>query len=91
MFNHKIGPASERLADAIQFRQMGGGYWFPDTLTDRNAIRLSKVTYQPARSEDDVLGQFAGVCFCQFNTPPLGKGAGCSGTKERILLPSSPK
>jgi len=73
MFNHELLPARQRLADAIQFRQMGGGYWHPDRLTDRNAVRLSGVTYRPAKDADDVLRQFSGVCFCQFNMPPLGR------------------
>jgi len=77
MFNHEIQPAFDRLADAIQFRQKGGGYWFPDTLTDRNAIRLSKIAYKPTKDPDDVLRQFSGVCFCQFNTPPLGRRRPC--------------
>jgi hypothetical protein len=73
MFDREVVPAHQRLADAIQFRQMGGGYWQPDTLTDRNAMRLSGVTYRPSRDPDAVLQQFSGVCFCQFNTPPLGR------------------
>ena len=98
MFNCEIQPPSERLADAIQFRQKGGDYWYPDTLTDRNAIRLSKITYKPAKDPDEVLRQFSGVCFCQFNTPPLGRRhagqsddrqknhAGCAGEQLHLKL-----
>ncbi len=35
MFNHEVAEATVRLDTAIRFRQAGGGYWYPDTLTDR--------------------------------------------------------
>lgn len=73
MFNFEIEPAAQRLADAIQFRRMGGGYWFPDTLTDRHAITLSKVCYRPSQCADAVKAQFAGIASVQFNEPPLGQ------------------
>jgi hypothetical protein len=71
MFNHEIQPARERLADAIQFRQTTDGYWFPDELVDRNARTLTKIRTPMTKSEDEILAAFSGVCFCQFNTPPL--------------------
>ena len=72
MFTFEIEPAAQRLEQGIQFRQMGGGYWFPDTLTDRHAITLSKVCYRPSKSADAVKAQFAGIASVQFNEPPLG-------------------
>jgi hypothetical protein len=72
MFDYEIQLAADRLADAIQFRQYANGYWFPDLLVDRNAIKLLKIRYKPTKSEDEVLTQFCGVAFVQFNTPALG-------------------
>ena len=83
MFNFELEPAFGRLDDAVQFRQKGGGYWYPDTPTDRDAIRLTKVTFRPAKTEDEVLTQFSGVCFCQFNAPPLGSVKEAADLTER--------
>ena len=73
MFSYEVQPARERLADAVHFRQAGGGYWYPDLPVDRNALHLAKVEFRPMRSEDEILTQLSGVCFCQFNAPPLGR------------------
>ena len=72
MFNFEIGPATQRLESAIRFRRKGGGYWYPDTLTDRHAITLAKIHFRPTKSEDDVLAQFANVAFVEFMDKPLG-------------------
>lgn len=72
MFNFEASQAQERLADAIQFRRKGGGYWYPDLPVDRHAIWLAKIEYRHTKSEDDALTQFANVAFVQFNEPPLG-------------------
>ncbi len=74
MFNHEVAEATVRLDTAIRFRQAGGGYWYPDTTTDRNAIKLAGVkTFKPTKTEDEMLTQLSGVAFCEFLTPPLGR------------------
>ena len=82
MFNFELEPAFARLDDAVQFRQMRG-WWYPDTAADRNAIRLTKVAFRPAKTEDEILTQFPGVCFCQFNAPPLGRVKEAADLTER--------
>ena len=74
MFNSEIAEATVRLDAAIRFRQKGGGYWYADTTTDRNAITLAGVKdFHPAKTEDEILTQLSGVAFCEFLTPPLGR------------------
>ena len=63
MFNFELQPARERLADAIRFSRKGGGYFYPDDLTDRNAISLTKITYSPTKEWDEVVKQFANVAW----------------------------
>jgi hypothetical protein len=76
MFNTERAEATVRLDTAIRFRQMGGGYWYPDTTTDRNAIKLAGVkTFKPTKTEDEILTQLSGVAFCEFLTPPLGRNS----------------
>ncbi|MEN6558547.1 MAG: hypothetical protein ABFC54_10250 [Thermoguttaceae bacterium] len=79
----EVEEGTERIDDAIQFRQKGGGYWYPDTTTDRNALRLLNVTLRPSKSADDVLTQLSGRCFCQFNTPPLGRNTEAAALLDR--------
>lgn len=67
MFCYEVIKAQHRIQDAIQFSRKGGGYWFPDLLVDRAAIRLLKVSYKPTKDADEVLAQFTGLCFIQFN------------------------
>ena len=83
MFNREVEEATERLDDAVQFRQKGSGYWYPDTTTDRNALHLLGVTFRPSKSADDVLTQLADKCFCQFNTPPLGRNNEAAALTDR--------
>ena len=73
MNNQERCEATDRLDDAIQFRQAAGGSWYPDLLVDRHALHLAGVEYRPMRSRDAILIQLSGICFCQFNTPPLGR------------------
>jgi len=74
MFNSELAEATVRLDTAIRFRQMGGGYWYPDTTTDRNAVKLAGVkTFKPTKTEDEMLTQLSGLAFCEFLTPPLGR------------------
>ena len=73
MNNREQCEATARLADAVQFRQAAGGHWYPDLLVDRHALTLAKAAYRPLKDRDTVLTQLSGVCFCQFNTPPLGR------------------
>ncbi len=72
MFGSEVKEATIRLDTAIRFRQKGGGYWYPDTTTDRNAIHLTGLkTFKPTRTEDEMRTQLSGLAFCEFCTPPL--------------------
>lgn len=73
MTEREVAEATTRRYRAIQFRQKGNGYWHYDTLTDRNAGKLTGVNFRPRLTEDEVLTDFSGVAFCQFNTPPLSR------------------
>ena len=66
MFQFEVQPAINRLVDAVQFKRKGG-LWFPDMLVDRRAVSLSGVKFKPSEDADEILEQFTGVCFLQFN------------------------
>lgn len=63
MFNREIDEADTRAKDAIRFRRKGGGYYCPDLLVDRNALKLLKVQYKPTKDADNVLEQLSGLAW----------------------------
>ena len=67
MSHDEAQAARARLADAIQFKRKGGVYWYPDLLVDRHAIDLLGITYHPKKDEDEIITQFSGIAWIQFN------------------------
>ena len=66
MFAFEVEPARQRLESGIHFRRMGGGYWYPDLIVDRNAINLIKVKFHPRKTEEEIRQLFSSN---EFNIP----------------------
>ena len=63
MFAHEANFARSKLqSGAFTFARKGGGFWYPDTLADRNAAVLLGVHgYKTTKSADEIIALFKGL------------------------------
>ena len=69
MTNTAANAARDRIQDAIQFRRWGHGYFMPNLLVDRDALRLLKIEYRPTKDPDEIHRQIGGLATLQFIEP----------------------